>query len=108
MFRFLRIAAGIAIIAGLVMPGATSSARTVSFSNPNNESFTVSFSVTASASYSGPTCCAPTSNSNGSGSSGASSGASTTSSSVGSATTLVYQLTYNPLLRSVTVRLIGQ
>jgi hypothetical protein len=91
----------------LFSAGETSGARTLSFNNPNNESFTVSFSVTASAPYSGPTCCAPASNSTGSGS-GGSSGTSSTSPSVSSTTTLVYQLTYNPLLRSVTVRLIGQ
>ena len=93
----------------LFSAGETSSGRTLSFNNPNNESFTVSFSVTASAPYSGPTCCSPTSNSSSSGG-GASgnSGTSGTSPSISSATTLVYQLTYNPLLRSVTVRLIGQ
>jgi hypothetical protein len=92
----------------LLSAGETSSGRTLSFNNPNNESFTVTFSVTASAPYSGPTCCAPTSNSAGGGSSAGSNGTSGTSPSVNSTTTLVYQLTYNPLLRSVTVRLIGQ
>lgn len=92
----------------LFSAGETSSGRTLSFNNPNNESFTVSFSVTASAPYSGPTCCSPaSSSSNGSGGSGGS-GTSSSSPAVSSATTLVYQLTYNPLLKSVTVRLIGQ
>jgi hypothetical protein len=91
----------------LFSAGETSGARTLSFNNPNNESFTVSFSVTASAPYSGPTCCAPTSNSTGSGSSGGS-GSSISSPAVSSGTALIYQLTYNPLLRSVTVRLLGQ
>ena len=92
----------------LLSAGETSSGRMLSFNNPNNESFTVTFSVSASVPYSGPTCCAPTSNSTGSDSSGGSSGTSGTSPTVNSTTTLVYQLTYNPLLRSVTVRLIGQ
>jgi hypothetical protein len=93
----------------LLSPNETSGARTLSFNNPSNESFTVTFSVSANMPYSGPTCCSPSgSSSSASGGSGGGAGTSGSTPSISSATTLVYQLTYNPLVKSVTVRLIGQ
>jgi hypothetical protein len=88
-----------------------SAARSLKFRNPNNESFTVTFSVIGNLPYTGPSCCSPTAPSGsgtsaGSGSSGP--GNPTSSSpSIGSASRLVYQITYNPLLNSITVKLIG-
>jgi len=87
-----------------------SGARLLKFRNPNNEAFTATFSVIGNLPYTGPSCCSPNGSSSSAGSGGSGgSGASGTSSSAPSisATTLVYQLTYNPLLNSVTVRLIS-
>jgi hypothetical protein len=80
--------------------------RLLKFRNPNNEPFTVTFNVFGNLPYSGPTCCSPT---GASGTGGGTSGASTPSSSSPSInkTNLVYQLTYNPVLNSITVQLIG-
>jgi hypothetical protein len=85
-----------------------SGARSLKFRNPNNEAFTVTFSVIGNLPYTGPSCCSPTasSSSGGSGGSGGS-GTANSSPSISSATNLVYQLTYNPLLNSITVQLIG-
>jgi hypothetical protein len=82
-----------------------SGARSLKFRNPNNESFTVTFNVIGNLPYTGPSCCSPT----GAPSSGGSGGSSPSSSSpsISSATNLVYQLTYNPVLNSITVQLIG-
>ena len=88
-----------------------SGARSLRFRNPNNESFTVTFNVIGNLPYTGPSCCSPTgaSNSGGSGGGGGSGAAPTSSSSpsISSGTNLVYQLTYNPLLNSITVRVLG-
>jgi hypothetical protein len=85
-----------------------SGARFLKFRNPNNETFTVTFNVIGNLPYTGPSCCSPTAPSS-SGSSGASGGSGTSSSapSIGSATNLVYQLTYNPVLNSIRIQLIG-
>jgi hypothetical protein len=85
-----------------------SGARALQFRNPNNETFTVTFNVIGNLPYAGPSCCSPTgaSGSSGSGGSGGSSPASS-SPSISSATNRVYQMTYNPLLNSVSVQLIS-
>jgi hypothetical protein len=86
-----------------------SGVRSLKFRNPNNESFTVTFNIIGNLpGASGPSCCSPggAQSSGGSGGNGAG-GTSSSSPSITSATNLVYQLTYNPLLNSVTVRLIG-
>jgi hypothetical protein len=81
--------------------------RLLKFRNPNNESFTVTFNVIGNLPYSGPSCCSPTgASSAGGGASGASS-PSASSPSISGGTSLVYQLTYNPILNSITVQLIG-
>ena len=85
-----------------------SGARSLRFSNPNNEAFTVTFNVIGNLPYTGPSCCSPTGSpgSGGSGGSGASSPASS-SPSISGVTSLVYQLTYNPVLNSISIKLIG-
>ncbi|MDQ1637376.1 MAG: hypothetical protein QOF62_715 [Pyrinomonadaceae bacterium] len=82
--------------------------RSLRFRNPNNESFTVTFNVFGNLPYSGPSCCSPSGASSSGGSAG-SGGSSTSSSSpsISGAANLVYQLTYNPVLNSITVQLIG-
>lgn len=85
-----------------------SGARALKFRNPNNESFTVTFNVIGNLPYTGPSCCSAAGASSGGGSGGSSASGTTSSSpSISSATNLVYQLTYNPLLNSITVRLIS-
>ena len=88
-----------------------SGARFLKFRNPNNEPFTVTFDVIGNLPYTGPSCCSPNgaSSSGGSGGSGGSgvSSSSSSSPSIPSATKLIYQLTFNPVLNSITVQLIG-
>ncbi len=88
-----------------------SGARLLKFRNPNNESFTITFNVFGSLPYSGPTCCSPaggsSSSAGGSGTSGASSPASS-SPSISGVTNLFYQVTYNPVLNSITVQVINK
>ena len=87
-----------------------SGARLLKFRNPNNETFTVTFSVIGNLPYTGPSCCSPTAPSSGGSSGGSGGGASSTSSSspsISGATSLVYQLTYNPVLNSISIRLLG-
>jgi hypothetical protein len=87
-----------------------SGARLLRFRNPNNETFTVTFSIIGNLPYTGPSCCSPTPpSSGGSGGSGGSGASSTSSSSpsISGATSLVYQLTYNPVLNSISIKLIG-
>ena len=93
----------------LLSANETSAARLLKFTNPNNEAFTVTFNVIGSVPYAGPSCCGPSgSSSSGGASSGSGTGAASSSSpSLGSATNLVFQLTYNPLLNSVTVKVLG-
>jgi len=85
-----------------------SGARFLKFRNPNNETFTVIFNVIGNLPYTGPSCCSSTGGSSGASSSGGS-GSSTSSSSpsISSATNLVYQLTYNPVLNSISIKLLG-
>jgi len=83
-----------------------SSARSLKFRNSNNESFTVTFNVIGNLPYTGPSCCSPTSASSSGGGSGANSPTSS-SPSISSATNLVYQITYNPVVNTITVRLLG-
>ena len=85
-----------------------SGARSLKFHNPNNESFTVTFNVIGNLPYTGPSCCSPTGSSSSGGSEGSgASGTSSSSPSISSATNLVYQLTYNPLLNSITVSVVS-
>jgi hypothetical protein len=85
-----------------------SGARFLKFRNPNNETFTVTFNVIGNLPYTGPSCCSPTGTTSNDGS-GGSGGSSTSSSSslIPKTTNLIYQLTYNPVLNSITVQLIG-
>ena len=86
---------------GKLSPGELSGARTLKFSNPNSESFTVTFNVIGSVQQSTF------------GSSSASSGATSTSAPgtdpnaiPGGTATKLFNVTYNPLLNSVTVKLL--
>ncbi len=83
-----------------------SGARSLKFRNSNNESFTVTFNVIGNLPYTGPSCCSPTGTSSSGGGTGANSPTSS-SPSIGSATNLVYQITYNPVVNTITVRLLG-
>ncbi|HLL74070.1 MAG TPA: sialidase family protein [Pyrinomonadaceae bacterium] len=87
-------------------PTERSGARNVRFNNPNGETFTVSFAVVGhlsrgtagaqSAQSSGGT-------SSGAGSTGGTGGEGTQSTSPGGLTSLVYKVTFNPLLGTATV-----
>jgi len=81
--------------------------RALKFRNPNNESFTVTFNVIGNLPFTGPSCCSSSttsSSSSGGGGSGASSNSSSPASTI---TNLVFQVTYNPLLNSITVQVIS-
>jgi uncharacterized membrane protein YgcG len=79
----------------------TSIARTLKFNNPNNEAFTVTFNVIGNVDRSSATGSS-------SGSSGGSSGGGGGSGSSGTTgvRSMLYSLTYNPLLNAITSKLI--
>ena len=83
--------------------GETSGARLLQFNNPNNELFTVTFNVIGSLARS---TLSSSSNESpgGSGSFDSISGSGTDPTSI--VTDLVFKITYNPLLNTVTVQLI--
>lgn len=83
-------------------PNEISTARTLKFNNPNNEAFTVNFRV---VSYLDPNAAAAASSSNSSGGGGGGSAAGGTNPA-STVTTVLYSLTYNPLLNTVTSKLI--
>jgi len=74
--------------------------RTLKFNNPNNEAFTVTFNVIGNLANPGNTPSSSSSSS--SGGSGGSSGATAPTAVL---TSKVFQLTYNPLLNTLTVQL---
>jgi hypothetical protein len=84
--------------------------RLLKFRNPGNETFTVTFNIIGNLPYTGPSCCSPAGSSGSGGSGGGGSGASSPASSspsISSATNLVYQLTYNPVLNSITISVVS-
>ena len=136
MFRFLRIAVGIPIVAGLVTlpfllsgteaassnvpmivklradPGAVYAAKLhdqgAAVSSDQVQTYEQGLKTAHDRLLTQSIALYGTSRAEVLSSSEGSTGTSGMSPSVSSTTTLVYQLTYNPLLRSVTVRLIGQ
>jgi photosystem II stability/assembly factor-like uncharacterized protein len=87
----------------------TSGARTLKFNNPNNEAFTVNFRITGYLDPDAAAAAAASSGgSSGGGGSGGGSGGSGSSgtSPASTVTSMVYSLTYNPLLNTFTSRLI--
>jgi hypothetical protein len=81
-------------------------ARTLKFNNSNNEAFTVTFNVIGSlANTSGGSSSSGSSSSGGGGSGGSSSTSSVTSTTT-AVTKMVFQATYNPLLNTVTIKVL--
>lgn len=85
----------------------TSLARTLKFNNPSNEAFTVTFKVTG---YLDPNAAAAAaaagSDSSGGGGSGGGGSSSSGTSPASNITPMVYSLTYNPLLNTITSQLL--
>jgi hypothetical protein len=80
-------------------------ARTLRFNNPNSEAFTVTFNVIGSlANTSGGS--SSSGSSSGGGGSGGSSSTSTATSTTTTVTKMVLQATYNPLLNTVTIKVL--
>ena len=81
-------------------PNEVSAARNMRFNNPNNEVFTVNFNVIGNVdrSLAGGSSSSGSSGGGGSGGSG--------SSATSSVTAMLYSLTYNPLLNSITSQII--
>lgn len=88
-------------------PNETSLARTLKFNNPNNEAFTVNFRITGYLDPGAAAAAASSSSSSGGSGSGGSGGESA-SSGLGpsSVTPMVHSLTYNPLLKTVTSKIL--
>lgn len=91
-------------------PNETSLARTLKFNNPNNEAFTVNFRITGYLDPGAAAAAASSGSSSGGGGSGGSGGSGGQSASSGlgpsaNATAMVYSLTYNPLLNTLTAQL---
>ena len=78
-----------------------SGARNMRFSNPNNEAFTVNFNVIGNVDRS--LASSSSSSSGGSGTGGSASSATSPTSTV---TTMLYSLTYSPLLNNITSKII--
>jgi len=77
--------------------------RTMKFNNPNNEAFTVNFNVIGNVDRSSAGGSSSSSSSGGGGSGGSASSGTNPTSTV---TTMLYSLTYNPLLNSITSQFI--
>ena len=88
---------------GALTTNELSGARNIRFNNPNNVAFTVTFNVIGNMPRGSGGTGASSSSSSSGGSTGSSGG---TSSSTPSITTGLLQLTYNPLLNTVTVQLV--
>jgi hypothetical protein len=86
--------------------GETSASRNLKFNNPNNEPFTVTFSVVGMLAAGGGGGSGGSSSNNG-GTSGSSS-STTTSSTTGSLTNALLNVTYNPTLNTLTWQVIKQ
>jgi len=87
----------------ILSAGELSGARTLKFNNPNNEAFTITFNVIGNLANPGNS-----SSSSSTTSTGGSSGGSTTSvvsNTTTTVTNMVIQVTYNPLLNTLTVQL---
>ncbi len=85
----------------LLSAGETSAARTLKFSNPNNEPFTVTFNVIGNLARS-------SGSSSSSSSSPAGIGGTTASSPTGTVTNMVFSVTYNPVLNTLTWKVVKQ
>ena len=85
----------------VLSPAEVSGLRQLKFRNPNNESFTVNFNVIGNIAYTGPSCCSAN------GSTSSSGGGGSSAPSIQSATNLVLQATYNPLLNSITIKVVS-
>ena len=85
----------------------TSLARTLKFNNPNNEAFTVNFRITGYLDP-GAAAAAASSGSSSGGSGSGGSGGQSASSGLGpsSVTPMLHSLTYNPLLKTVTSKIL--
>jgi len=89
----------------ILSAGELSGARTLKFNNPNNETFTVTFNVIGNLANPGNGSSSSSSSPSGGGGSGGSSGTSTVTSTTNTITRMVFQVTYNPLLNTLTVKL---
>jgi uncharacterized membrane protein YgcG len=78
----------------------TSAARGLKFTNPNNEAFTVTFNVIGNLARSSGSSSSSSSSSGGGGS-----GSSSASSPTATITNMVFSVTYNPLLNTLTWKL---
>ncbi len=92
---------------GVLSPNEVSGARNLRFNNPGNEAFTVTFNVIGnlprgSSNMSSNMSSGPTTDN---ATSGSSSG-QTTASASGTVTSVLFRLTYNPLLNTVTVQIL--
>jgi len=89
----------------ILSAGELSLARTLTFNNPNNEGFTVTFNVIGNLANTSGSSSSSSSSSGGGGGSGGSSSTSTLTSTATTITSMVFQVTYNPLLNTLTVQL---
>jgi len=81
-------------------PNESSAARTLKFNNPNNEAFTVTFNVIGNIDRSAAASSSSSSSGGGSGGGGSGSGGTN------GVTTTLFSVAYNPLLNSITSKLI--
>jgi hypothetical protein len=90
---------------GVLSPGEVSGTRNLSFNNPNNETFTVTLNIVGNLARSSSSAgSSPQARRAARRSSDTSSASAASNAGLGSVTSLVFQITYNPLLNTVTIQ----
>jgi hypothetical protein len=90
----------------VLSPGELSGARNLRFSNPNNEAFSVTFNVVGNLARTNTGASGGTTSGGGTQQTTTSSATGGATATTGTATSMVFKATYNPLLKSVTIQLI--
>lgn len=93
---------------GVLSPGEVSGTRNLSFNNPSNEAFTVTLNIVGNLARSNSSAGSSLQMSRAARrASDTSSGSTSPSANVGALTSLVFRLTYNPLLNTVTIQMVS-
>jgi hypothetical protein len=89
----------------VLSPGEVSGTRNLSFNDPNNEMFTVTLNIVGNLARSSSSAgSSPQARRAARRSSDTSSASAASNAGLGSVTSLVFQITYNPLLNTVTIQ----
>jgi hypothetical protein len=93
---------------GVLSPGEVSGTRNLSFNNPSNETFTVTLNIVGNLARSSSSAAStPQARRTGRRSSDVPAGSSVSAAGLGSVASLIFQVTYNPLLNTVTIQMVS-